>query len=245
MTAADQSLLTTANLTMRFGGVVAVDHVDFNLKTGELRCLIGPNGAGKSTFFKCLTGQLRPTAGSILFSGEELSGENTHDIVRRGIGIKTQVPNLFDGLLARENIALSARQNNSQKRSEEITDEMLELISISSLAHRVVGNLAHGERQLVELAMVLAGQPRLVLLDEPAAGMTAEERARLASALRGLAGRMSLIVVEHDMQFIRDIATEITVFHRGQVFIEGDVAEIMAHSEVQEIYLGKEADGAA
>ena len=245
MTAADQSLLTTANLTMRFGGVVAVDHVDFNLKTGELRCLIGPNGAGKSTFFKCLTGQLRPTAGSILFSGEELSGQNTHDIVRRGIGIKTQVPNLFDGLLARENIALSARQNNSQKRSEEVTDEMLELISISSLAHREVGNLAHGERQLVELAMVLAGQPRLVLLDEPAAGMTAEERARLASALRGLAGRMSLIVVEHDMQFIRDIATEITVFHRGQVFIEGDVAEIMAHSEVQEIYLGKEADGAA
>ena len=180
-----------------------------------------------------------------MFSGEELSGQNTHDIVRRGIGIKTQVPNLFDGLPARENIALSARQNNSQKRSEEITDEMLDLISISSLADREVGNLAHGERQLVELAMVLAGEPRLVLLDEPAAGMTAEERVRLASALRGLAGRMSLIVVEHDMQFIRDIATEITVFHRGQVFIEGDVAEIMAHSEVQEIYLGKEADGAA
>ena len=245
MTSADQSLLTTADLTMRFGGVVAVDQVNFNLRTGELRCLIGPNGAGKSTFFKCLTGQLKPTAGSIMFSGEELSGQNTHDIVRRGIGIKTQVPNLFAGLPARENIALSARQNNSQKRSEEVTDEMLELISISSLAHRVVGNLAHGERQLVELAMVLAGQPRLVLLDEPAAGMTAEERARLASALRGLAGRMSLIVVEHDMQFIRDIATEITVFHRGQVFIEGDVAEIMAHSEVQEIYLGKEADGVA
>ena len=245
MTSADQSLLTTADLTMRFGGVVAVDHVNFNLRTGELRCLIGPNGAGKSTFFKCLTGQLKPTAGSIMFSGEELSGQNTHDIVRRGIGIKTQVPNLFDGLQARENIALSARQNNSQKRSEEITDEMLDLISISSLADREVGNLAHGERQLVELAMVLAGEPRLVLLDEPAAGMTAEERVRLASALRGLAGRMSLIVVEHDMQFIRDIATEITVFHRGQVFIEGDVAEIMAHSEVQEIYLGKEADGAA
>ena len=245
MTSADQSLLTTADLTMRFGGVVAVDHVNFNLRTGELRCLIGPNGAGKSTFFKCLTGQLKPTTGSIMFSGEELSGQNTHDIVRRGIGIKTQVPNLFDGLPAHENITLSARQNNSQKRSEEITDEMLDLISISSLADREVGNLAHGERQLVELAMVLAGEPRLVLLDEPAAGMTAEERVRLASALRGLAGRMSLIVVEHDMQFIRDIATEITVFHRGQVFIEGDVAEIMAHSEVQEIYLGKEADGAA
>ncbi len=245
MMAAEQTILTTSQLTMRFGGVVAVDQVDFTLKTGELRCLIGPNGAGKSTFFKCLTGQLKPTAGSIRFADQELSGKLTHDIVRQGIGIKTQVPNLFDGLPARENIALSARQDNSQKRSDEITDEMLELISITALAHREVGSLAHGQRQLVELAMVLAGQPRLVLLDEPAAGMTAEERGRLASALRELAGRVSLIVVEHDMQFIKDIATEITVFHRGRVFIEGNVAEIMAHSEVQEIYLGKEANGAA
>jgi branched-chain amino acid transport system ATP-binding protein len=240
-----QPILTTSQLTMRFGGVVAVNQVDFTLKTGELRCLIGPNGAGKSTFFKCLTGQLRPTSGSILFLDQEISGENTHDIVRKGMGIKTQVPNLFDGLPARENIALSARQGHSQKRSEEITDEMLELIRITALAHREVGSLSHGERQLIELAMVLAGQPRLVLLDEPAAGMTAEERGRLASALRDLAGQMSLIVVEHDMQFIKDIATEITVFHRGGVFIEGDVAEIMAHSEVQEIYLGKEANVAA
>jgi branched-chain amino acid transport system ATP-binding protein len=240
-----QALLSTSELTMRFGGVVAVDQVNFSVKSGELRCLIGPNGAGKSTFFKCLTGQLRPTAGSVRFDDQELSGQTTHDIVRKGIGIKTQVPNLFDGLPARENIALSARQNHSQKQSEEITDEMLEMIAITTLANREVGHLAHGERQLVELAMVLAGRPRLVLLDEPAAGMTAEERGRLAKVLRELAGKMSLIVVEHDMQFIRDIATEITVLHRGRVFIEGDVAEIMAHEEVQEIYLGKEADGAA
>ena len=241
----EQTLLTTSDLSMRFGGVVAVDQVNFAVKRGELRCLIGPNGAGKSTFFKCLTGQLKPTAGSVLFAGQELSGQTTHDIVRLGIGIKTQVPNLFDGLAARENIALSARRSNNQKRSEEITDEMLELIAITGLANREVGHLAHGERQLVELAMVLAGRPRLVLLDEPAAGMTADERDRLAEVLRQLAGDMSLIVVEHDMQFIRDIATEITVLHRGRVFIEGDVAAIMAHTEVQEIYLGKEANGAA
>ncbi|MDP6172716.1 MAG: ABC transporter ATP-binding protein [Rhodospirillales bacterium] len=241
----EQALLTTSGLTMRFGGVVAVDGVDFAVKNGELRCLIGPNGAGKSTFFKCLTGQLRPTAGSVRFADQELGGQSTHTIVRQGIGIKTQVPNLFDGLPARENIALSARQNHSQKQSEEITDQMLELIAITALASREVGRLAHGERQLVELAMVLAARPRLVLLDEPAAGMTAEERGRLATVLRALAGDMSLIVVEHDMQFIRDIATEITVLHRGRVFIEGDVAEIMAHREVQEIYLGKEANGAA
>ena len=241
----EQSLLITSDLSMRFGGVVAVDQVNFAVKTGELRCLIGPNGAGKSTFFKCLTGQLKPTAGSVLFAGQELSGQTTHDIVRLGIGIKTQVPNLFDGLAARENIALSARRSNNQKRSEEITDEILELIAITGLANCEVGHLAHGERQLVELAMVLAGRPRLVLLDEPAAGMTADERSRLAEVLRQLVGDMSLIVVEHDMQFIRDIATEITVLHRGRVFIEGDVAAIMAHAEVQEIYLGKEANGAA
>lgn len=241
----EQALLATSGLSMRFGGVVAVDQVDFAVKAGELRCLIGPNGAGKSTFFKCLTGQLRPTAGSVMFADQELSGKTTHEIVRKGIGIKTQVPNLFDGLPARENIALSARQNHSQKQSEEITDQMLELIAITALANRDVGHLAHGERQLVELAMVLAGRPRLVLLDEPAAGMTAEERGRLATVLRDLAGDMTLIVVEHDMQFIRGIATEITVLHRGRVFIEGDVAEIMAHREVQEIYLGKETNGAA
>ena len=241
----EPALLATSGLTMRFGGVVAVDQVDFAVKAGELRCLIGPNGASKSTFFKRLTGQLRPTAGSVVFADQELRGATTHEIVRKGIGIKTQVPNLFDGLPARENIALSALQNHSKKRSEEITDQMLELIAITALANRDVGHLAHGERQLVELAMVLAGQPRLVLLDEPAAGMTAEERGRLANVLRELAGDMSLIVVEHDMQFIRDIATEITVLHRGRVFLEGDVAEIMAHREVQEIYLGKEANGAA
>ncbi len=127
----DQALLTTSGLTMRFGGVVAVDQVNFAVKSGELRCLIGPNGAGKSTFFKCLTGQLKPTAGSVLFADQEMSGQTTHDIVRKGIGIKTQVPNLFDGLPARENIALSARQKNTQKRSEELTGEMLELIAIT------------------------------------------------------------------------------------------------------------------
>lgn len=240
-----QAILTTSGLTMRFGGVVAVDQVDFAVANGELRCLIGPNGAGKSTFFKCLTGQIKPNSGSVKFEGRELSGQNTHDIVRRGIGIKTQVPNLFDGLPVRENIALSALQKHGQKQSEEITDQVLEMIAITALANRDVGHLAHGERQMVELAMVLAGRPRLVLLDEPAAGMTAAERARLAAVLQELAGDTSFIVVEHDMQFIRDIATEITVLHRGRVFIEGDVGEIMAHQGVQEIYLGKEANGAA
>ncbi len=245
MSPASEPILATSSLTMRFGGVVAVDDVDFSLEPGELRCLIGPNGAGKSTFFKCLTGQLRPTSGSILFDGEEIGGRHTHEVVARGIGIKTQVPNLFEGLSARENVSLAANRRNPADRAARMAGEMLELMQIADIADDTVGTLAHGQRQLVELAMVLAGQPRLVLLDEPAAGMAGEERARLASVVRNLAGDNTLIVVEHDMDFIKDIASTVTVFHRGRIFIEGHVEEIMAHSEVQEIYLGKETNAAA
>ena len=245
MSPASEPILATSSLTMRFGGVVAGDDVDFSLAPGELRCLIGPNGAGKSTFFKCLTGQLRPSSGSILFDGEEIGGRHTHEIVARGIGIKTQVPNLFEGLSARENVSLAANRRNPADRAARMAGEMLELMQIADIADDTVGTLAHGQRQLVELAMVLAGQPRLVLLDEPAAGMAGEERARLASVVRNLAGDNTLIVVEHDMDFIKDIASTVTVFHRGRIFIEGHVEEIMAHSEVQEIYLGKETNAAA
>ena len=245
MNPASEPILATSHLTMRFGGVVAVDNVDFSVAQGELRCLIGPNGAGKSTFFKCLTGQLRPSSGSILFDGEEIGGRHTHEIVARGIGIKTQVPNLFEGLPAYENISLAATRTNRADAAARIADEVLELMQIPEIAGDTVGTLAHGQRQLVELAMVLAGRPRLVLLDEPAAGMAGEERARLASVVRNLAGETTLIVVEHDMDFIKDIASTVTVFHRGRIFIEGHVEEIMAHSEVQEIYLGKETNAAA
>ena len=245
MSPASEPILATSSLTMRFGGVVAVDNVDFSLAPGELRCLIGPNGAGKSTFFKCLTGQLRPTSGSILFDGAEIGGRHTHEVVARGIGIKTQVPNLFEGLSARENVSLAATRRNPADRAARMAGEMLELMQIADIADDTVGTLAHGQRQLVELAMVLAGQPRLVLLDEPAAGMAGEERARLAGVVRSLAGDNTLVVVEHDMDFIKDIASTVTVFHRGRIFIEGHVEEIMAHSEVQEIYLGKETNAAA
>ena len=245
MSPASEPILATSGLTMRFGGVVAVDNVDFSLAPGELRCLIGPNGAGKSTFFKCLTGQLRPSSGSILFDGEEIGGRHTHEIVARGIGIKTQVPNLFEGLSARENVSLAATRRNPADRAAGIAGEMLELMQIADIAGDTVGTLAHGQRQLVELAMVLAGRPRLVLLDEPAAGMAGEERARLAGVVRSLAGDNTLVVVEHDMDFIKDIASTVTVFHRGRIFIEGHVEEIMTHSEVQEIYLGKETNAAA
>ncbi|MEL6520357.1 MAG: ABC transporter ATP-binding protein [Pseudomonadota bacterium] len=244
MTVTEHKILRTSGLTMRFGGVTAVDNVDFSLREGELRCLLGPNGAGKSTFFKCLTGQLVPTEGTITFRDREIGGMVTHDIVNLGIGIKTQVPNLFNGLTAYENVRLAARRKHLKQMAEERTMEMLERCGVADLARSEVGLLSHGQRQLIELATVLAAEPALVLLDEPAAGMTGEERDRLAGLVKEIARSASVIVVEHDMAFIRQIAKQVTVFHRGAIFAEAPVAEIMANPAVQQIYLGKSADAA-
>lgn len=238
-------ILTTDQLVMQFGGVTAVDKVDFALKEGELRCLLGPNGAGKSTFFKCLTGQLVPTSGTVKFRGKDITGWNTHDIVNEGVGIKTQVPNLFNGISVYENIRMAARRKHLKPMAREKAEEMMEKCGVAHLAKREVGLLAHGQRQLVELAMVLAEEPPLVLLDEPAAGMTGDERDRLADLVLETARKAAVIVVEHDMAFIRRIAKFTTVFNRGAIFREAMIEEIMSDRAVQEIYLGKQADVAA
>ena len=234
-------ILETKALTMRFGGVVAVDRVDFTLQEAELRCVIGPNGAGKSTFFKCLTGQLRPTGGEVFFRGAPVAGIGTHAIARLGVGIKTQVPNVFDGLSARDNVWTAAARVVPGGIADRRTDEAMERMGITGIADRIVGQLAHGQRQLVELAMVIAPEPDLILLDEPAAGMTDEEVDRLVGLIRDLNERHALVVVEHDMQFIRRVAKTVTVFHQGAVLIEGDVAEILTNEQVRDVYLGKQA----
>ena len=236
-----EPLLQTRGLTMRFGGVVAVDGVDFALQEAELRCVIGPNGAGKSTFFKCLTGQLRPSAGDVLFRGTPIAGIGSHAIARLGVGIKTQVPNVFDGLSARDNVWTAAARVAPGRIAEQRTDQAMERVGITAIAGRIVGQLAHGQRQLVELAMVIAPEPDLILLDEPAAGMTDEEVDRLVGLIRELNQRHALVVVEHDMQFIRRIARTVTVFHQGAVLIEGDVARILTDERVRDVYLGKQA----
>lgn len=244
MTGGDYKILRTSGLTMRFGGVTAVDNVDFAIREGELRCLLGPNGAGKSTFFKCLTGQLVPTAGRVEFAGKRIEGMVTHEIVNLGIGIKTQVPNLFNGLTAYENVRLATKRKHLRVMAGERAMAMLERCGVADLASSEVGLLSHGQRQLIELATVLAAEPALVLLDEPAAGMTGEERDRLAGLVREIARSASVIVVEHDMAFIRQIARQVTVFHRGEVFKEAPVDEIMRDPAVQQIYLGKSAHAA-
>jgi branched-chain amino acid transport system ATP-binding protein len=234
-------LLQARSVTMRFGGVTAVQSVDFSLGEVELRCLIGPNGAGKSTFFKMLTGQLRPSEGSIHFRNTDITGSNPHQIARLGVGIKTQVPNVFNGLSVRENIFIGAGRRKSLARAQRIVDETLTRLQLDSIADRIVGQLAHGQRQWVEIATVLAQEPELILLDEPAAGMNHEEVLRTAELIREINKTQAIVVVEHDMQFIRMIARTVTVFSQGEVLVEGSVEKVLSDQRVKDVYLGRRA----
>ena len=232
-------ILETRGLTMRFGGVVAVDNVDFSMQNGELRCLIGPNGAGKTTFFRCLTHQYKPTSGQVVYQGNNITRLHTHQIAQRGIGIKTQVPSVFDGLDVYENIWLSARKQHKDREACRIVDEVLERIGLTHLSKKLVGQLAHGERQGVELGIVLTGNPELILLDEPTAGMTHEEVHRTTEMIREINRTASLIVVEHDMQFIKAIANKGTVFNQGSILVEDTMENVLKNQEVRDVYLGK------
>ncbi len=233
--------LETKNLSMRFGGICAVDNVDFKLNAGELRCLIGPNGAGKSTFFKCVTGQLEPTGGQVFMRDEEVTGWSPHEIASLGVGIKTQVPSVLDGLTAFENIWLAARRFLSVTDANRMTDEVISRLSLGYIINSDVGQLAHGERQRVELGIVMAADPWLILLDEPAAGMSAKDVDSLTNIIHEMLKSAAVIIVEHDMQFIRSIASTVSVFHQGAMLIEDHVDRVMADQTVRNVYLGKKA----
>ncbi|MGE4481890.1 ATP-binding cassette domain-containing protein [Acidocella sp.] len=234
-------LLEARNVTMRFGGVTAVDNVSLTLREAELRCLIGPNGAGKSTFFKTLTGQLNPTEGSIKLRGQEIAGSLPNQIARLGVGIKTQIPNVFNGLTAYENIYVAARRGRTPAAAKQMVEKTLARVRLEHVARRIVGQLAHGQRQWVEIATVLAQEPDLILLDEPAAGMTHDEVLRTAELIKEINRAQALVVVEHDMQFIRMIATTVTVFNQGKVLMEDSVEAVLADQRVRDVYIGKAA----
>lgn len=234
-------VVETRGLCMHFGGVRAVDQVDFTLFDRELRCLIGPNGAGKSTFFKCLTGQLTPTAGEVMIRGQTMTGAEPFEVASLGVGIKTQVPNVFDGLTAEENIWISARRWHDDRRAKTVTADTIERLRLGDIRKTQLGRLAHGQRQWVELGMVVAAEPWLVLLDEPAAGMTHEETFRTAELIEEINTTAALIVVEHDMQFIRMISRKVTLFHEGSILMEDTMDAISADKRAREIYLGHRA----
>ena len=238
-----EPVVETQELAVRFGGVLAVDHVNFVLRERELRCLIGPNGAGKSTFFKSLTGQIRGAnaSGRVLIRGQETTGWSTHQIVRLGIGIKTQVPSVMNGLTVLENLWLSAHRALAREEAEAAVDRAVAELELQAIARRTVGELAHGQRQLVEIGMVLAGKPWLVLLDEPAAGITSAEAERLVAIVKRINQTATVIVVDHDMHFVRMLGGRITVFHQGAILVEGAAESVLADPRVREVYLGSRA----
>ena len=236
-----ETVLETSGLTMRFGGVTASDNVNFKLKARELRCLIGPNGAGKSTFFKCVTGLLTPTEGHVYMRGQEVTGWQPHQIASLGVGIKTQTPNVMDALSVHENIWLAARRFYNVVEARERADSIIDRLALGTMARTQLGQLAHGERQRVELGIVAVADPCLVLLDEPAAGMSAQDVDRMTEIIHELTRFAAVVIVEHDMQFIRSIAQTVTVFHQGAVLMEDNVERVMSDPQVRAVYLGKKA----
>jgi ABC-type uncharacterized transport system ATPase subunit len=235
-----EAVVETQDLSVRFGGVLAVNNVGFTLRERELRCLIGPNGAGKSTFFKSITGQIRggQTSGRVLIRGQDVTGWSTHQIIRLGVGVKTQVPSVMNGLTVLENLWLSARRTLGRDGAEAAVDEVVAELGLGGIARRQVGELAHGQRQLVEIGLVLANRPWLVLLDEPAAGITSAETERLIAIIKRINQSASVIVVDHDMHFVRRLDARITVFHQGAILVEGRGDKVLTDPQVREVYLG-------
>ncbi|TQS72255.1 ATP-binding cassette domain-containing protein [Rhodobacteraceae bacterium] len=232
-------ILKAEGLGISFGGVHAVKAVDFELRAGELRCLIGPNGAGKTTFFRLLSGQHKPTRGTVTFKGQTLTSLLPYQISRLGIGIKTQVPSLFEDMTVAENLELAVPHGVHARDIPHRVAEVLERIGLADLRDRPCAELAHGQRQWVELGQILASRPAVALLDEPAAGMTHIESVKTVEIIRDITRYSAVIVVEHDMDFIRMIGDRVTVFEQGEVIAEGSFQQVAQDPQVRAAYLGR------
>jgi len=231
-------MVSAIDMAKKYGDFIALHPLNVQVHAGEFFGVFGPNGAGKSTFFKCLTGQLSPTSGDVVIRDIIMTGREPHAIASLGVGIKTQVPNLFDELSTVENLWLSARRWHGDRRANTLVKETIDRLELGEIRSSIVGSLAHGQRQMVELGMVVAAEPWLVLLDEPAAGMTDEETFKTAELVREINKTSALIVVEHDMNFIRAISDIVTLFHQGSIFMEDKMDVISADPRAREIYLG-------
>lgn len=233
-------LLKTVGLCKNFGGLAAVDDVAVAVNEGEIHCLIGPNGAGKSTFFKLIVGTYLPTSGSVEYRGENLTQRQPFERVKRGISIKMQTPSVFRELPVRQNIHIALQHHVAPAALASEEDRLLDLLDLSESSTKLAGELSHGQQQWLEIGMALALKPNLMLLDEPTAGMSPEETRHTGELIKRLnAEGMTMLVVEHDMTFVRQIAQRVTVMHFGKVFAKGSIDEILADRRVAEIYLGK------
>ena len=241
------AILRTEGLTVRFGGLTALNNVNFAVPRGEIRAIIGPNGAGKSTFFNCLTGVLRPTSGRIVFGGTDIAGLPPDRISRRGIARSYQITNILPNATTLENVRVAAQSRRhafsilthhlSHKDILERALHVLEAVGLKGKEDELAANLSHGEQRNLEIGIALATEPRLLCLDEPTAGMSAAETHDTMGLVRRIAKDLTILIVEHDMQVVMELAHRITVLHYGEILAEGAPAEIQRNPKVLEVYL--------
>ena len=242
------SFLEIRGLTTRIAGFTILDNLDLDIEQNELRVLLGPNGAGKTTLIALITGQYKPSSGTIRFEGRDITGLAPDRIFAAGISRKFQVPNMYETLSVFDNAMVSLQGNRKVFRTllRKLTSadreriwEILDFIGLADKAEAPADTLSHGERQWLELGMLIASNPKLLLLDEPTTGMTEEGKERTAELIEKIARNHSVILVEHDMHIVRQIARKVTVLHQGQRLAEGTLAEVVANARVQDVYLGK------
>ena len=245
--AASGPILKTELLTVHFGGLAALSQVDFEVAREEIRAIIGPNGAGKSTFFNCLTGVLRPTGGRILFDGEDITGLPSNAISQKGIARSYQITNILPNATTLENVRIAAQSRrhawNMLRHHGDFADinekaaAALESVGLIAKADELAANLSHGEQRNLEIGIALATEPALLCLDEPTAGMSAAETHDTMQLVRRIAKDLTILIVEHDMQVVMELADRITVLHYGEIVAEGTPEEIQQNPKVLEVYL--------
>ena len=240
-------VLYVEGLTVSFDGFKAIDDLNLYVDKDELRVIIGPNGAGKTTLLDLICGKTRASAGSIRFKDEELTGMPEHQIVRAGVGRKFQTPSIYENLSVFQNLEVSFPRGRSVfgalafKRSAEVLERVHKVAEEIGLADRLeteAGLLSHGQKQWLEIGMLLMQEPELLMLDEPIAGMSARERELTADLLRRICRNRSMIVIEHDMDFVKQIASKVTVMHQGRILAEGSMDAVQSDPKVIDVYLG-------
>jgi branched-chain amino acid transport system ATP-binding protein len=245
--AAPAPLLRTEGLTVRFGGLTALNQVDFAVARDEIRAVIGPNGAGKSTFFNCLTGVLRATSGKILFDGEDITDLPADRVSQKGIARSYQITNILPNATTLENARIAAqsrrhgwsmlRHHRAYRDIIDKAEAALDAVGLRGKADELAANLSHGEQRNLEIGIALATEPKLLCLDEPTAGMSAAETQETMELVRRIARNLTIVIVEHDMQIVMELAHRITVLHYGEVLAEGTPEEIQRNPRVLEVYL--------
>jgi urea transport system ATP-binding protein len=243
------AMLYLDGVTVSFDGFRALNNLSFAVEPGEMRAIIGPNGAGKTTMMDVVTGKTRPDQGEVFFDGNhDLTKLDESEIAELGIGRKFQKPTVFDMHTVEDNILLALKSDRSpgatlfwrdSTESDRRIDGILQVVRLAAVRHRVAGSLSHGQKQWLEIGMLLAQEPKLLLVDEPVAGMTDAETQQTAELLKEINRERTVVVVEHDMAFVRELGVKVTVLHEGSVLAEGPIDQVSANERVIEVYLGR------